>query len=279
MNTDFFGATAKSVTGGTGNDVFTDNSAAAAQTITYTTGTGNDKVNVANGGLTNIFKVDAGAGDDFVTAGANLNLKSTYAGGDGTDTLSTNAATAVVIDAYVAADKATLNGNISGFEILNISDALNANLDMSAFGNMNNVSLSATSTTTISKITSGFGLELMGATNAVTLALTDSAADVVNIKLSSVGALDFGSVTAAKVETINITTNDTDTTAQVDALTLVAVDATAVTVAGNAGLTLTNTGNAKITSFDASKVTAGAVTFASENAHRNGESLHHWWRR
>jgi S-layer protein len=90
-------------------------------------------------------------------------------------------------------------------------------------------------------------------------------ADVLNLKLSSDGVLAAGTVTVANVETVNINGIDSDSTAHVDSLTLVATSAKTITVTGNAGLTLTNTGNTKVTSFDASSVTAGAVTFTSAN--------------
>lgn len=86
-------------------------------------------------------------------------------------------------------------------------------------------------------------------------------------------------MTAANVETINISTVDTgtaaNTAATVDIATLVATSAKTVNVTGNNGLTLTNAGNVAITKFDASGVVGNgtddtatnlAVTFASANA-------------
>jgi hypothetical protein len=118
-----------------------------------------------------------------------------------------------------------------------------------------------------------------------TVSLTDATgdADKVNLLLNNggKGPLEFGSVTAANVETVSITTKDsgltTNLAATVDTATLVATSATAVTVSGNNGLILSNVGNTKITTFDASGVVADSgaiidtaanlgVTFVSDNS-------------
>jgi S-layer protein len=123
----------------------------------------------------------------------------------------------------------------------------------------------------LTNLATGGTLELTGAgTNVV--GIKDAAsgtADTLNLILKSAAAVNFLDTTAASVETIAITTADTDSTAQQDSLTLVATGATKITVSGNAGLALTNTGNTKVVNFDASGVTAtgaaGAVTFVSAN--------------
>ncbi len=71
-------------------------------------------------------------------------------------------------------------------------------------------------------------------------------------------------MTAANVETINITADDTDTTAHSDTMVLTAANATAVTVAGDASLTLTMTGSTAVTSINASSMTGG-LTVTSLN--------------
>ncbi|QJY32164.1 calcium-binding protein [Diaphorobacter sp. JS3050] len=103
-----------------------------------------------------------------------------------------------------------------------------------------------------------------------------------NLDLSKTGGvLAAGTVTAAGVETINITAADASTAtggsaAVIHTATLTANEATKVTVSGNNGLTLTATGSTKVTTFDASGVvangTAGldtaanlAVTYTSLN--------------
>jgi hypothetical protein len=124
----------------------------------------------------------------------------------------------------------------------------------------------------LTNFASGGTLELTGA-GAQNVGIKDAStgtADVLNVILKSTAALNFDNLTAASVETINITTTDTDSgSTQQDSLTLVATGAKSIVVAGNAGLNLTNTGNVAVTSFDASGVTAtganGAVVFASAN--------------
>jgi S-layer protein len=105
--------------------------------------------------------------------------------------------------------------------------------------------------------------------------------DVLNLGLTgNVGSVvAYGTVTAANVETVNITATDSATAgsaAAINTLTLAATGATSVVVTGNNGLTLTNTNNVLITNFNASGVVANgtatvdtaanlAVTFASAN--------------
>jgi hypothetical protein len=124
----------------------------------------------------------------------------------------------------------------------------------------------------LTNFASGGTLELTAA-GAQTVGIKDAAtgtADVLNLVLKSDAALNFDNVTAASVETINITTTDSDSAStQQDSLTLVATGTKSIVVTGNAGLNLTNTGNTAVTSFDASGVTTtganGAVVFASAN--------------
>jgi S-layer protein len=87
---------------------------------------------------------------------------------------------------------------------------------------------------------------------------------VFNLTLSKAGLLDAKSVTVAGVETVNITTADTQAvpTNPLDTLTLVATSATKVVVSGNAGLNLTNT-DTTLTTVDASGITAGSFTWTS----------------
>jgi len=120
----------------------------------------------------------------------------------------------------------------------------------------------------LTNMASGGTLEITG-NGAFSVGVKDAAtgtADVVNLLLKSTAALAAGSVTAASVETVNITTNDSQTTGlspQQDSLTLVATAAKSIVVTGNAGLNLTNTGNTKVTSFDASAVTLAGDTSTS----------------
>jgi len=101
----------------------------------------------------------------------------------------------------------------------------------------------------------------MGQNLTVTLANATGLTDTFALNLKSAAAIGNASetITLAGVETVNITSTDTDATAHVNTVELVASSATAVTVAGNAGL-IYLAADASIKSFDASGVILGAVT-------------------
>jgi S-layer protein len=82
--------------------------------------------------------------------------------------------------------------------------------------------------------------------------------------MTATAGFDGGTVTAANIETVNLTATDTLTSTGITAhtLTLTADKATTVKVSGNAGVDLTLTGSAKIATLDASDAT-GVVTVTS----------------
>jgi len=102
----------------------------------------------------------------------------------------------------------------------------------------------------------------------------------VSLEKTAAGVVAYGTVTAAGVETINISSDDevaAGSAAAVDTLTLASTSATSIVVTGNNGLDLTNLNNVLVTSFDASGVVANGtatvdtaanlgVTFVSANA-------------
>jgi S-layer protein len=119
----------------------------------------------------------------------------------------------------------------------------------------------------LSNLASAGTLEINGS-GTYTVNVKDAAtgtADVANLVLKTAAAFDTGVVTIANVETVNVTTTDTDSTTQVDQMTLVAAAAKTITVTGNAGFELLSNTNAAVTSFDASGVSKGVVTFTSAN--------------
>lgn len=115
---------------------------------------------------------------------------------------------------------------------------------------------------------------------AVTATLADAtgSSDVVNVVANVAAAnIDFGTFTAANVETINITANDTKaddngdgTTTTAESapekatLTLTADKATTVNLTGSAAVDLTLTGSTKVTLIDGSAMT-GALSVTSLN--------------
>ena len=126
-------------------------------------------------------------------------------------------------------------------------------------------------------------LELTENGGGASVALKDASgtSDNVNVILTNAsnGAGTYGTITAADIEKITISTNDigtgADAAATQDTATLVATSATEVVVSGNNGLNLTNTNNTAVKTFDASGVVADsgetdtganlAVSFTSDN--------------
>lgn len=232
---------------------------------TYAGGAGKDTVTLATGtALTKA--ISLGAGDDTVVFGSAV-TGSTAAldGGDGTDTLSMNGARADALDAAPV----TFYTN---FERLLINDNAAVTVDLANLGFTNYVTTSGSSgTLTLNNLASNGTVVLTAAaTTSVTVGIKDAAtgtADVLNAVLSSSGNLTAGVLTAANVETINISTVDTQAAPQtknVDTLTLTADKATTVNLSGAADLTLTLTGSTKVTSIDGSTMTGG-LTVTSLN--------------
>ncbi|PZR34809.1 S-layer protein [Caulobacter segnis] len=126
-------------------------------------------------------------------------------------------------------------------------------------------------------------LELNGATvGTITANLKDSTGTADAITLVVNGAsniVNTGTITVAGVETVNITTTDSNKNANPAAasdLNLIATSATKVVVSGNHGIDFTGSSLAALTTLDASGVvgtgstaaaaaTAGAVTFTSSS--------------
>lgn len=125
-------------------------------------------------------------------------------------------------------------------------------------------------TLTLNNMANNGTLELNNNSHAAVVTFADAtgATDVFNIALNSTGNLTAGTVTVANVETINISSLDTETgaspTKNVNTLTLTADKATAVNLTGANDLTLTLTGSTKVTSIDGSALT-GKLTVTSLN--------------
>jgi len=120
---------------------------------------------------------------------------------------------------------------------------------------------------TISNFASGGTFEqtaLLGTDSDVVLtgAFTSSN-DVMNLSFKATdGFVNVGELVVASVETINITVDDSDTTAATAVFdaNLTAANAKTITVTGDAGMTFANGSHANVTTMDASGVTlAGAV--------------------
>ncbi|QEI08664.1 DUF4214 domain-containing protein [Pigmentiphaga aceris] len=223
-----------------------------------------------------ITTIDASAstGAVSVIVGANQS----YKGGSGVDTVTLDASPTKAIDGGAGdndvlvidavAGVVTLNAGITGFETLGLGANASGAYDASAFKHLlvNQPIAAAVSATNVA---AGTDLTIGGNVDfTYALANTAGKADSLNLALKATTALTT-TVTAAGIETINISTTDSSATlpdtAIQHALTLEATGATSIVVTGNTGLTLTNTGNTAVTSFDASAVTAGEINFVSEN--------------
>lgn len=214
-------------------------------------GTGKDSITVDGSKAAH----DLGAGDDTLTFNGALGEKGTVEGGEGTDTISVVTAQ---LDALTAEFK---NGDITGFEVLSVSDLLSADINMANFAGINHLTLAGTDkVVTVSSMQSGSTLELgEGTYNAITVNVDGAAAgqdDVLNIELARGGTPSASTVAVQDVETINIVS---DGESETHNMILTADKATTVKVSGDAGLTLTLTGSEAVKTINASENTGNVV--------------------
>jgi S-layer protein len=230
---------------------------------TFAGGDGADKVTVA-GAVSKA--ITLGDGDDSLTIGSNVPTVA-VSGGDGTDTLSMAATPAAT-----ASTNGTFAGLVTGFEKLTLTGATNQTIDLAVLGIANAVTTSGGNGMTLSNMDSGGTLTLNGAGTAYTVAnaaFVGPVDDTLNLALTdgSTAGVVFAStgITALGVETIAITTADTQTTPTgtfSDRITLLGNSSHTITVGGNAGLALTATSTG-LTTVDASGITLGDFTWTS----------------
>jgi S-layer protein len=254
-------AAADAYAGGSGVDTIE----LGASTVANTTGAGNDSVTLTSGvtALGTGGSIDAGAG----TA----------------DTLSMTAANVIT-----ATGSSAFNADIANFERLSIgayanTDAAASTIALANADSINHVTLAGIAAQTdASTITiSGFQeagtfkqTALLNTTGNVTLtgAFT-GASDSFNLEVAATnGFANVGVLTLAAMETINISLDDTDTTAastMVD-LNMDAAAAQTINVTGDIGITFANSTQAAIRTLDASGITAtgaaGVVTFTANDS-------------
>lgn len=233
-----------------------------ADEAVFTGGAGKDSIIVSGSNAAH----DLGAGDDTLTFSDALGEKGTVEGGEGTDTISV---TATKLANLVTELK---NGDITGFEVLSVSDQVTAGVDMAKFSGIDHLVLEAgiAASQTIANMQSGSTLELTdNAGNAFTVSVAgaDKATDdVLNIVLSKDGSLVANTVTVKDVETINIVADDSNDDANAThSMTLTADKATTVKVSGDAGLTLSLTSPNVVKTIDASESTGDVNINATLN--------------
>lgn len=229
---------------------------------TYAGGAGIDAVTLSNT-TTATKALDLGAGNDTLTlANGTAVPTAVLKGGAGDDTLSLNANHAMSLSGTTA-----FAAKLEGFERLQVTGVTgNHIIDMGKLGFTNHVTIAGTTgggTVTLADLASNATVVLTNQMSGfVTANIKDAAtgtADVLNLALSTTANLNGGTLTAAEVETVNITTSVAGAE-----LTLAADKATAVTVTGTGALDLTTTNSQLITSIDGSAMT-GALTATSSN--------------
>ncbi len=238
--------------------------------------TGAEGVDTVTAGAAATGSINTNAGDDVITV-STLGTAGRINAGDGTDTLVMAAA-----DAATASAAATFIAKVTGVERLSLgayADAAGVTVNLVNMNGINHVTSAggvtggAARAQAISGFTTGgtFNQTALFNTNQnVTLSGTTfsaGAADVFNLGMTGTdGYANVGVLTLADVETLAITTTDSDTTAATTAFDA-NIDATSVktvTVTGNAGMTFANSDlGTALTSFNASGVTVGPVTYTT----------------
>jgi len=199
-----------------------------------------------------------GSGRDTLTVGATLSAGDVLDGGVGTtDTLSMTNASVTTVNALSATLASTLAANITGFERITISDALNQGLNMADFGTSSNRLILANDFTgpeTVSNLNNGSTIVTSSQPNAtgdiLTLSTVGAAAgtaDTITIIVDGSGAIDYGQFALSGYETITV--NATEATA--NAALRVGTMALNVTQAGGAQSTVNFTGTESVTLSEA----------------------------
>jgi S-layer protein len=210
--------------------------------------------------------VDLGAGNDVATLSVSaLGAGGSLKGGEGTDTLVMNTNGSAIAGLP----------QITGFETLRVAGAAAQGAHNANGFTALEVGLLGAGNASFTNVAAGVGLtQLATMGNDLTVSLADATgtSDVFNLNMKSAGAIGNAgeTITLNGVETVNVSLDDTDTTAHVNVLELVGDKVTTVNVSGDAGLQVLNA-PATITNFDASgvvlgKVTDTGVTFTSTNS-------------
>jgi S-layer protein len=236
---------------------------------TYTGGAGVDVVTTT---VAPTKAINLGAGNDVLKFAAGVtSATSTLNGGDGIDTIEFNNG----VDAAAASGNNNLASKLVSFERVGVATfAANATVDLANLNNINYVVVGGSTggVLTLDNLAANSTVELTGAFAAATgvTAILDDAtgtADVLNVVLTNDADVSFGKLTAAGVETINVSATNTDTEAShVQTLEVVAAAAKSIVITGNADVDLTTgLSNAALTSIDGSALT-GALTAGTSGA-------------
>lgn len=239
---------------------------------TYAGGAGVDTVTLSNATAATR-ALDLGAGNDtLVMAASSVVPTAVLKGGEGDDTLSLVAANAVTLGGTTA-----FAAKLDSFERLQVTGATGTqNINLGNLGFTNHVTVAGVTSgvLTLTDLANNATVALTGGVDGLTAVVKGAAAgtaDVLNVVLSSTNGIDVTKLTAASVETVNITLVDTEVVVAPDVqgvnsheLTLAADKATAVTVTGAGDLWLVTKDSQLLTSIDGSAMT-GALEVKSTN--------------
>lgn len=204
------------------------------------------------------------------------NTKATYTGGSGADTVTVTGVATKAINGGEGADvlfmtgtggtilTATSGAYYSNFETLNTTGA-DGTFDLSFItAGMSVVQGALNGAIAYTNADAGQTLTMTaspGQTTGWALETATGTADSLNVILSSAAAIDANTLTVSGVETINITSTDTNTTAHVNTLALTAAALKSLVFSGTAGIIYTGA-NTTVTSVDASGL-SGAFTWTT----------------
>jgi S-layer protein len=218
---------------------------------TYSGGTGVDTVTTHTAGVSKT--ISLGDGDDSLTIGNGITtLTAAVSGGNGSDQLIMQSADADTADADAA-----FVANLSGFEKLTLSTG-GGTVDVQKFGPGNDVTMTATASTTISNVPANPTVTIAGAqggTLTITGADVTGASDVLNlVQTNAMG----GVVAAAGYETVNLTSSVAS-----GVINIANADLKTLNISGTKSTTVTlNAANVLATTIDASG-NSGGVTITS----------------
>lgn len=227
-------ATVKSVAAGAATGAIT--ATVAGTLAVVTTGSGADQITVNTAGISKA--ISLGDGNDTLTLSFTTANVPTAAvtGGDGTDTVKMTFASADALDA-----NGSFKSIVTGFERLNISTSAGAaTLDLDNLGFTNYVQTTGTTGALVLDKMANNGTVVLSAaqTGTIEVKITDATtgtADVLNVLTTANSTpINFGTLTANKVETINITVNDVDNGVPDNHLLTLAADSVTSITIGNA---------------------------------------------
>lgn len=239
------GDASASIDGGAGNDTIVGGSGAD----TLVGGAGDDSITSGGGNDS----ITGGAGNDTFVLADGYTTGDVIDGGDGTaDALSISSATLDAVNALSFSAVGALNTAISNVERITISDSMvisGNSLDMARLDSISHVTFADQAAVAANALigvaaNSTFAFTTNTAsTNDLTLTMADASgsADVINLSLTNnTDTTNFGDVTVASIETVNIATAEATSAANTDLFVfdLTATGVTTVNVTGTEGLNL-----------------------------------------